>query len=324
MRIIMNEVRFQSLVVVSLAVLVLPGCQPFSVSSGPPNILWTKITESIGGLPAAVSVFEGIDEQTPLRAWYARIDLADSSVSANVMFSDDSDGKETTSEMARDTGACLAVNGGYFVSGDNGARHIGLLLSDQEMIRRATNGIFVDEIRYPTARAAIGFLESGVVQIAWVTTSGDSVLAWTAPPQNLPGSPGSVQNQTDAILWDVQDAMAAGPSLVRNGAISITADEEIFFNTPIPNVHPRTAAGIDMNGNLILLVVDGRQNGSRGVNLPDLASILIDLGSEIALNLDGGGSSAFVVNGRLLNRPEGDIVEREVVSGLSILCHDNR
>jgi exopolysaccharide biosynthesis protein len=114
--------------------------------------------------------------------------------------------------------------------------------------------------------------------------------------------------------------VAAGPSLIRNGRTLVTSDEEIFFNTPIPNVHPRTAAGVDADGFLLLLVVDGRQAQSRGVSLEDLAAILEDLGAVDALNLDGGGSSSFVVNGQLLNRPAGSPEEREVVSSVAIHC----
>ena len=37
-----------------------------------------------------------------------------------------------------------------------------------------------------------------------------------------------------------------------------------------------------------------------------------------ALNLDGGGSSAIVVNGKLLNRPAGKRDQREVMSVIAI------
>lgn len=60
--------------------------------------------------------------------------------------------------------------------------------------------------------------------------------------------------------------------------------------------HPRTAVGVDRQGDtLFVLVIDGRQpEWSVGITLPELAQILIDHGVDDALNLDGGGSSAFV------------------------------
>ncbi len=42
--------------------------------------------------------------------------------------------------------------------------------------------------------------------------------------------------------------------------------------------------------------------------------------AEDALNLDGGGSSAFVVGSELINRPAGATYQREVVSGIVVHC----
>ena len=44
-------------------------------------------------------------------------------------------------------------------------------------------------------------------------------------------------------------------------------------------------------------MVDGRQKGySEGVTLPELSELLISLGADRALNLDGGGSSTLVID----------------------------
>jgi hypothetical protein len=60
--------------------------------------------------------------------------------------------------------------------------------------------------------------------------------------------------------------------------------------------HPRTAAGVSKDGRtLVLLVVDGRSPGhSVGMTLAELADTMINLGVDDAVNLDGGGSTAFV------------------------------
>ena len=116
----------------------------------------------------------------------------------------------------------------------------------------------------------------------------------------------------------MQDAVAAGPCLVVNGEIYVTDTAEVFFGTSIPEVHPRTAAGYTLDGDLVLLVVDGRQDESRGVDLYELATIMRDLGCIEALNLDGGGSSTLVANQELLNRPAGGTVQREVMSALAV------
>jgi exopolysaccharide biosynthesis protein len=43
-----------------------------------------------------------------------------------------------------------------------------------------------------------------------------------------------------------------------------------------------------------------------------------DLGCVEAINLDGGGSSAMVVDGKLLNRPAGTTSQREVMSAIAV------
>lgn len=57
--------------------------------------------------------------------------------------------------------------------------------------------------------------------------------------------------------------------------------------------NPRTCALIDVNGNLIVMVVEGRNDmcGGRGIDLFDLAKLCKEMGAVYALNLDGGGSS---------------------------------
>ena len=117
-----------------------------------------------------------------------------------------------------------------------------------------------------------------------------------------------------------RDAVSAGPMLIHDGRRYVTDDEEVFFGSAIPDVHPRTAVGRTTDGRLLILVVDGRQPVSRGVDLEQLAGIMEDLGAVDALNLDGGGSSALVVNGTLLNRPAGTSIEREVMSALVTFC----
>lgn len=72
--------------------------------------------------------------------------------------------------------------------------------------------------------------------------------------------------------------------------------------------HPRTAYGIRDDGQVLALVVDGRiPEYSNGASLTDLARIMQWLGTKTAINLDGGGSSIFLIHPenewRLLNNP---------------------
>ena len=81
---------------------------------------------------------------------------------------------------------------------------------------------------------------------------------------------------------------------------------------------PRTAIGADDDGWLYLVVVDGRSASSVGMTIPELASYAKSVGATRAINLDGGGSSTIVVQGRVWNDPS-DGRERGVASGVSVV-----
>jgi exopolysaccharide biosynthesis protein len=82
---------------------------------------------------------------------------------------------------------------------------------------------------------------------------------------------------------------------------------------------PRTLAGVTADGRLLLVTVDGRDPArSVGVSFPEAAALLRWLGATQGLSLDGGGSSAMVVLGDLVNRPS-DGAERAVGDALLVV-----
>ena len=65
------------------------------------------------------------------------------------------------------------------------------------------------------------------------------------------------------------------------------------------------------------MVVDGRRAGySAGATLSVLGDLFLAIGAYDAVNLDGGGSSAMVINQQIVNRPS-DNKERAVGNGWS-------
>ncbi|MFJ2238408.1 phosphodiester glycosidase family protein [Streptomyces sp. NPDC087859] len=124
------------------------------------------------------------------------------------------------------------------------------------------------------------------------------------------------------------DIVSAAPTLVENGRIHIDAATEgtldpldLSFGFAWSNVRqPRTLAGIDRHGRLLLATVDGRQPGvSEGFTLAEAARFMRTLGAVQALNLDGGGSSAMAVDGALVNVPSDAAGERAVGDTVQIL-----
>jgi hypothetical protein len=84
--------------------------------------------------------------------------------------------------------------------------------------------------------------------------------------------------------------------------------------------HPRTGVGFSRDSaTLYLITVDGRQESSSGMSLAEFASLMLKLGVYEGLNLDGGGSTAMVINGRLVNHPSDAGGERTVGNALLVV-----
>ena len=124
-----------------------------------------------------------------------------------------------------------------------------------------------------------------------------------------------------------RDAVGGRPVIIRDSVMVPgidTASGAVFSTTR----HPRTAAGISRNGRrLILAVVDGRQKPfSDGMTLRELATLMLALGAHTALNLDGGGSTTFLIADptnagalRVANRPSDKEGERTVGDAVALV-----
>lgn len=87
--------------------------------------------------------------------------------------------------------------------------------------------------------------------------------------------------------------------------------------------HPRSAVGFSRDSNTVYLVaVDGRQETYDGMSLVELGDFLLSIGVYQGLNFDGGGSTALVIDGKLVNRPSDQAGERAV--GNALLVRDRR
>jgi hypothetical protein len=107
------------------------------------------------------------------------------------------------------------------------------------------------------------------------------------------------------------DLVCAGPLLVRDGRTIPGEDDPEGFSAGAAQFdsditaerHPRCALGTTP-GELIAVCCDGRRTGvDAGLTLDELARLMVSLGAQEAINLDGGGSATLVHRGHLLNRP---------------------
>ena len=108
------------------------------------------------------------------------------------------------------------------------------------------------------------------------------------------------------------DLLQAGPLLVADGNVvfdprtdheGFSAGAEQFDSDITQERHPRAALGLSEDA-LVAVACDGRRSRvDAGLSLVELADVMVRLGAEHAINLDGGGSTTLVHRGHLLNRP---------------------
>jgi hypothetical protein len=132
--------------------------------------------------------------------------------------------------------------------------------------------------------------------------------------QLLALAPGTVMTLHWTVGWtNVFDVVAGGPRLLEDGRVVTEC------GASCGGTHPRTGVGVTDSGEIIFVVIDGRQaRWSRGVTLVRFAQIMRGFGAVAALNLDGGGSSTMVVEGEVVNRPS-DGRERNLSNALVVL-----
>lgn len=132
-----------------------------------------------------------------------------------------------------------------------------------------------------------------------------------------PGQAATWQVQAPTAWQKYSTILGAGPRLLRDGKIETTEVIEEFRPDVVAR-GPRSAIGIDRSGQLWFVAVDGRApEYSVGLTLPELALEMQKLGCVEAICLDGGGSTAMVINGILVNRPS-DGSERRVPNALIV------
>jgi Phosphodiester glycosidase len=108
------------------------------------------------------------------------------------------------------------------------------------------------------------------------------------------------------------DLVQAGPLLVRDGRSLMDGEDREGFSAGSAQFdsditaerHPRCALGVS-DDELLAVCCDGRRSGvDAGLDLAELARLLMSFGAREAINLDGGGSATLVR--ALLNRPYSD------------------
>lgn len=191
---------------------------------------------------------------------------------------------ETTSTIASESNAILAINGDFY-----GAQNSGYVIR---------NGVIYRDTVSDSSQEDLVIYADGTFDIITEgSISADELLA-----------NGAVQ------------VLSFGPGLIEDGQITVTADEEVG---KAMTSNPRTAIGQISDLHYVLVVSDGRTDESAGLSLSELAEFMQGLGVTTAYNLDGGGSSTMVFNGTVVNNPttDGNSIKERKVSDIVCIAY---
>ena len=285
---------------------------------------WVRVDSAYGPLPVSMHVYRSADSLGgfPSVAYYISARLKDKSIQFTAATGQ---GKRfTPAEYYQlEQYPLLVVNCTYFSFTTN--ENLNLVVKDGKMVAynvTALRGTGRDSTLYyyPT-RGAIGIDRRRRADVAWIFT--DSSRHWPYAFEDGP----VIAKGTDTLpsiydlkdiewkWWKMRTAVGGGPVLIYDGKIRITDKEEQLFPGSNRNGEhdPRTAMGYTRDGRLIVLVIQGRTpNVAAGATLQAEAGILLGLGCYEALNLDGGGSSCMLVNGKETIRPSDSEGQRPV------------
>lgn len=123
--------------------------------------------------------------------------------------------------------------------------------------------------------------------------------------------PDGTMETLDGGTYKVEDVMARDPQQVWSfGPVLLNPDgsarEYFSVSDAIRMANPRSAIGYFEPGHYLLVVIDGRQEHSYGMTLPQLAAVFADRGCKCAYNLDGGGSAVAMFGGKNYSMPSSD------------------
>lgn len=185
----------------------------------------------------------------------------------------------TLEELAQQSGAIAAINGGIYDSTNNtGGRPYGVIVSGGEIQYNQPN-------EYP-GLVLVGFDNDNILQIIDVNGMTPAQLEALVQEKGIRDAVTFQEESSDANNHFVQLIINGNPRGM-NGAGS--------------GLNPRTAIGQCADGSVLLLVTDGRgKNGHLGASAADLIEIMTQYGAVNAANLDGGSSTCMYYDGEYL------------------------
>ena len=114
---------------------------------------------------------------------------------------------------------------------------------------------------------------------------------------------------------DAVESIGSHPVLLHEGQRMFGGTDDFTVKR-----YHRTVLGWNAAGDVYMVAVDDATSDSKGMSLGDAADFLLGLGATEAVNFDGGGGTAFVVDGTMVNRPRTDDGDIERPAGNSFVA----
>jgi len=231
------------------------------------------------GTNSEIQIFEL--EKEDMRGYMAKIKLKTNNALKIVLAPENATSGETTLSAIKRTEAVLGINGGGFGTSGGKQTPLGNTMIEGELIN--------DFLASWNDLAFVGFTKNNKL-VGGIYDTEKELLA-SGAYQGVSFVPVLIQD------WEA----AKVPSKWANAK------------------QPRTVLGQYPNGDIFFIVVDGRQSTwSNGITLEEMQVLLLRLGVMEAYNLDGGGSSTFVYNNKVLNKPS-DGTSRKLPTNIVIM-----
>jgi hypothetical protein len=277
------------------------------------QIRWEKADSLFAPLPSSVHVWFTSDSLggKPNRAYYISIPIKEKAL----WFDADTAlnrGLTPTAWFERNGHPLVVVNCTFF---SPERKNLNVVVDNGKMVSFNVPSVLnkPDSSYSYTTRSAIGLGRYRKPDVAWVFTdpskkipfrmlTGPLVFNGKSPAITLKALKHSCDGDHGKMVkrWKMKTAIGGGPGLISDGKINITNEQEkMFTGKAINDRHPRTAMGYTASGELIIMAIEGRFPGkAEGATLIQEAQLLKDIGCFEALNLDGGGSSCLLINGK--------------------------
>jgi len=343
----MSEHLYLKQKILSAAGLILAVCFLIPTTSSA-QVKWINVDSLYAPLPASLQVFKTTDslDGKPFIAYYTKARLKDKSL--NFTVDTTKDRRLTPLQFyERDDIPLLVVNCTFFSYETN--RSLNVVIRNGKMLAFNNHSIPMKgkdtfQYRHPFT-GAIGINKNRKADIAWLYTDSTKKYPLASQDKITPIKDSIKQPTNDYLIhetsvipyyhatpsgmyspfkkWKVKTAVGGGPVLLQNGRIDISNEEDLrFAGKAINDKHPRTCMGYTNDGYLIVMVIEGRFPGiAEGATLEQEARLMIGLGCNEALNLDGGGSSCMLINGKETIKPSEKGIERPVPAVFLIQQH---